>query len=95
MEDLCVSNVVMLTSADKADVRICNDPTSRTLERKIPLEKVVEFVLKNLGVNEISTPNNYSRCDSKCPGTDTDWHHLYHTEPSYFISYESEFMESE
>lgn len=68
MEDLCVSNVVMLTSSDKADVRICNDPTSRTLERKIPLEKVVEFVLKNLGVNEISAPNNYSRCDSKCPG---------------------------
>lgn len=72
MEDLCVSNVVILTNSDKADIRICNDPTSRTLERKIPLEKVVEFVLKNLGVNEISAPNNSSRCDSKCSGTDTD-----------------------
>ncbi|MPC42657.1 hypothetical protein E2C01_036284 [Portunus trituberculatus] len=39
MEDLCVPNIVMLTNSDKADVRICNDPTSRTLERKIPLEK--------------------------------------------------------
>lgn len=71
MEDLCVSNVVMLTSSDKADVRICNDPTSRTLERKIPLEKVVEFVLKNLGGNEVPPTSNYSRCDSKCSGTET------------------------
>ncbi|XP_063859482.1 eIF-2-alpha kinase GCN2-like isoform X2 [Scylla paramamosain] len=68
MEDLCVPNVVMLTSSDKADVRICNDPTSRTLERKIPIEKVVEFVLKYLGGNEVTLPSNYSRTDSKSSG---------------------------
>lgn len=68
MEDLCVPNVVMLTNSDKADVRICNDPTSRTLERKIPLEKVVEFVLKYLGGNELTLPSNHSRIDSKSSG---------------------------
>ena len=72
IEDLCVSNVVMMTSSDKADVRICNDPTSRTLERKIPLEKVVGFVLKYLGGNEVTLPTNYSRSDSKSAGIDTD-----------------------
>lgn len=89
MEDLFVSNFVILTNSDKADVRICNDPTSRTLERKIPLEKVVDFVLKNLGGSEASPPSNYSRSDSKPSGKDAYQHHRCPVGYLYYFGYKS------
>ncbi|XP_042236927.1 eIF-2-alpha kinase GCN2-like [Homarus americanus] len=68
LEDLCVPNMVMLTNSDKADIRMCNDPSGRSLERKVPLERVAEFILKNLGVTETVAPNSYSRSDSRSTG---------------------------
>lgn len=64
-----MSNLVTLTTSDRADVRICNhDPSGRTLERKVDIAKVAEFVLKNLVVNETVTSSNYARSDSKPTG---------------------------
>ncbi|XP_045610005.1 eIF-2-alpha kinase GCN2 isoform X2 [Procambarus clarkii] len=68
LEDLHVSNSVMLTSSDKADIRMCCDPTGRTLERKVALEKVAEFILKNLGVGDTGSSCTFSRSDSKATG---------------------------
>ncbi|XP_071529690.1 eIF-2-alpha kinase GCN2 isoform X2 [Panulirus ornatus] len=68
LEDLCVPNMVMLTNSEKADVRICNNPTSRTLERKVPLEKVAEFILKNLGINDTALTNTCAQLDPKPTG---------------------------
>nr|XP_053628943.1 eIF-2-alpha kinase GCN2-like isoform X2 [Cherax quadricarinatus] len=76
LEDLRASNLVMLTSSDKADIRIRSDPTGRTLERKILLEKVPEFILKNMGVADAGPSSNFSRSDSKTTGVNQEDYQL-------------------
>lgn len=69
VEDLCVSNLVTLTNSDRADIRISNnDPSGRTLERKVEVKKVAEFVLKILGTSDNVTSNSSTKYDSKSTG---------------------------
>ncbi|XP_068241423.1 eIF-2-alpha kinase GCN2 [Palaemon carinicauda] len=71
VEDLCIPNVVLLMGGDKATVKMTSDSLStagRVVERKLPLDKVYETLLKTLGIAESLPISGYLRSDSKNSG---------------------------
>ena len=71
VEELSIPNLVMLMGGGKATVKVTSDPSSavgRMVERKIPLEKVYELLMKTLGISEPVAAPSYSRSESKSTG---------------------------
>lgn len=66
LEEFRLTNSVLLTGHDRASARVCLESAGRMQDRKVDLEKVVEYVYKNLSSSEPAPLS--SRTDSKPAG---------------------------
>ncbi|XP_066963936.1 eIF-2-alpha kinase GCN2 isoform X2 [Macrobrachium rosenbergii] len=74
VENRCIPNLVMLMGGDKATVKMTSDPSGtagRMVERKLPLDRVYETLLKTLGISESLPVSGYTRSESKNTGVNS------------------------
>ncbi|KAK7084017.1 Eukaryotic translation initiation factor 2 alpha kinase 4 [Halocaridina rubra] len=73
VKDIFAPNMVILSYGEKAIVRVTVYPSGTSLQmyekKKVPLEKVAEFLIKTLEVSDVSSSSSsaYSRNDFKTP----------------------------